>query len=219
MMSLSKLIMTHIQSLPEGGLVSADSFIHAGHRAAINKALARLCKTKRLLRIAPGIYTAPVMNRFGIRAPAPENIIHAWSALKGEVIVSHGAISANLLGLTTQVPIREIFLTAGRSKKLILGKSEVIIKHAPYWMMHLGTCPASDAVRAIAWMGQEHASKSLRLLYRILSISEWEKLEEARHLLPSWMKDAITKKINTRQTIPHKNKKPAKIADFQDPQS
>jgi len=43
----------------------------------------------------------------------------------------HGASSANALGLTQQVPIREVYLTSGKTRELTRGQSIVLVKHAP----------------------------------------------------------------------------------------
>ena len=111
----------------------------------------------------------------------------------GEVVVPHGASAANALRLTQQVPIREIYLTSGRSRRLNLGKSEVLVKHAPPWMLTLGTRPAGSAIRALAWIGPSHADESLASLRRTLPGDEWEALTSARAILPSWMARAIGK--------------------------
>jgi hypothetical protein len=111
--------------------------------------------------------------------------------------VPHGAIAANMLGLSNQVPIREIYLTAGRSKTLRLGRSHIDINHAPHWIMVLGTRPAGDAVRALAWLGPEHAHKALRSLHRIFPDTEWNVLVSAHTLLPSWMAEAILRQSRT----------------------
>jgi len=57
------------------------------------------------------------------------------------------------LGQTLQVPIREVYLTSGQTRKLKLGQSEVLVKHAPRWMPALGARPAGATVRALAWIG------------------------------------------------------------------
>ena len=67
----------------------------------------------------------------------------------GEIVVPHGASAANVLGLTRQVPIREVYLTSDRTRKLKLGRSEVLMKHAPRWMLALGARPTGAAVRAL----------------------------------------------------------------------
>jgi len=191
MTRLPESILLHAQSLPEGGVLSPKEFLHLGSRAAVDQALSRLTKEGKLLRVARGTYVTPVSSRFGTRAPAPEKVVHALAAQSGEVVTPHGASAANTLGLTRQVPIREVYLTSGRTRKLKLGRSEVMVKHAPRWMLALGPGPAGAAVRALAWMGPAHVGESLAALRRTLPPSEWQTLASARAALPSWMARAI----------------------------
>ncbi len=191
MTALPESILLHAQSLSEGGVLSPKEFLHLGGRAAVDQALSRLTKEGKLLRVSRGTYVAPVSSRFGTRAPAPDKVVKALAAQSGEVVTPHGASAANALGLTQQVPIREVYLTSGRTRKLKLGRSEVMVKHVPRWMLALGTGPAGAAVRALAWMGPTHVSESLATLHRTLPASEWRALASARAALPSWMARAI----------------------------
>ena len=191
MTTLPESILLHAQSLSEGGVLSPKEFLHLGQRAAVDQALSRLTKEGKLLRVSRGTYVAPVSSRFGTRAPAPEKVVEALAAQSGEVVTPHGASAANALGLTQQVPIREVYLTSGRTRRLKLGRSEVMVKHVPRWMLALGTGPAGAAVRALAWMGPTHVSESLATLHRTLPASEWRALASARAALPSWMARAI----------------------------
>ena len=193
MNSLPEAIMRCVRSLREGDVLSPREFLHLGSRAAVDQAFSRLAKTGKLLRVARGAYVAPVSSRFGSRAPAPEKVLRSLARRSGEVVVPHGASAANALGLTQQVPIREVYLTSGRSRKLNLGKGEVLVKHAPPWMLTHGTRPAGSAIRAIAWIGPSHADESLASLHRTLPGNEWEALTSARAILPSWMARAIGK--------------------------
>ncbi|WP_300171919.1 DUF6088 family protein [uncultured Nitrosomonas sp.] len=191
MNTLPEIILQQARSLPEGGVLSPREFLHLGSRSAVDQAFSRLAKAGRLLRVARGTYAIPVFSRFGSRAPAPEKVVRALAEQSGEIVVPHSASAANVLGLTQQVPIREVYLTSGRTRKLKLGRSEVLIKHAPRWMLALGTRPAGAAVRALAWIGPTHAGKSLALLRRILPLPEWQVLISARATLPGWMAQAI----------------------------
>jgi hypothetical protein len=191
MNTLPETILSHALSLPEGGVVSPKEFLHLGSRAAIDQALSRLAKEGKLLRVGRGTYTVPVTGRFGTRAPAAEKIVTALAAQSGETVVPHGAAAANTLGLTRQVPVREVYLTSGRTRKLRLGLSEVLVKHAPRWMLTLGSRPAGSAVRALAWLGPTHAGKSLITLRKTLPAAEWQALAASRAMLPSWMARAI----------------------------
>lgn len=191
MTTLPAFILSHAQSLPEGGLLSPKEFLHLGSRAAVDQALSRLAREGKLLRVARGSYVTPVSSRFGSRAPAPEKVVHALAAQNGELVTPHGANAANALGLTQQVPIREVYLTSGRTRKLTLGRSEVTVKHAPSWQLALGSGQAGAAVRALAWMGPSHVHESLARLRQTLPASEWQTLTSARAALPSWMARAI----------------------------
>jgi hypothetical protein len=83
------------------------------------------------------------------------DIEHARQALqmassRGETILPHGAAAGNAIGLTTQVPMREIYLTSGRSRCLQLGAQTVEIWHAPAWQLLFPGRVAGDVLRALA---------------------------------------------------------------------
>lgn len=196
-MSLPEAIVQQAKALPEGGVLSPKEFLHLGSRAAVDQAFSRLVKAGSLLRVARGSYTLPVSSRFGTRAPAPEKIVESLAATTGETVVPHGAAAANALGLTQQVPIREAYLTTGRTRKLKVGRSEVIVKQAPRWMFVLGSQPAGAAIRALAWLGREHAQESVQKLHRSLPHAEWLALTRRRASLPSWMAEAIGREAAT----------------------
>ena len=191
MSTLPETILFHARSLPEGSVLSPKEFLHLGSRAAVDQAFSRLGKAGKLLRVARGTYVAPVSSRFGSRAPAPVKVAKAMAEQRGEAIAPHGASAANALGLTQQVPTREVYLTLGRTRTLKLGRSELLVKHAPRWMLALGNGPAGAAVRALAWMGPTHVGSSLAALHRTLPATEWQTLTSARAILPSWMAQAI----------------------------
>lgn len=193
MNTLPETILQEALSLPEGGVLSPKEFLHLGSRSAVDQAFSRLARMGKLLRVARGIYSVPVSSRFGQHAPAVEKLVKALAEQSGEIVVPHGANAANALGLTQQVPIHEVYLTSGKTRKLQLGHSEVLLKHAPRWMLALGARQAGAAVRALAWIGQTHAEASLASLHRTLPSSEWQALVQARAILPDWMAQVISK--------------------------
>lgn len=193
MNTLPEAILRQARSLPEGAVISPSRFLHLGSRAAVDRAFSRLTKGGQVLRVARGTYVVPVSSRFGSRAPASEKVVQAMAAQRGEIVAPHGANAANVLGLTQQVPIREVYLTSGRTQTLKLGRANVLLKHAPHWMLALGTGPAGTAVRALSWMGPTQADASLASLHRTLPRSEWRVLTSACATLPGWMSRAIGK--------------------------
>jgi hypothetical protein len=173
-------------------LLSPKEFLHLGSRAAVDQTLTRLTREEKLLRVARGTYVLPVQSRFGSRPPSTETVVQAIESISGETVVANGATEANALGLTTQVPTREVFLTSGRSRKLRLGKRSVELKHASPWQLALGRRPAGMAIRALAWLGPEQTVRALQYLQTNLSAGEWAAMRSVRATLPSWMARAVS---------------------------
>lgn len=192
MSQLAQSILSAAQALPEGSLLSPKEFLHLASRAAVDQTLTRLVKEGQLLRVGRGVYALPIQSRFGVRPPDTQSVVQAMESASGEVIVASGAAEANALGLTTQVPVREVFLTSGRSRTLQLGNRSVELQHASRWLLALGRRPAGRAIRALSWLGPEHGSTALKTLHAQLTAEEWGAMRSARSMLPSWMARAVS---------------------------
>lgn len=195
MKTLSETILDHSRQLPEGGMLTPKDFLHLGSRAAVDQAFSRLAKVGLLLRVARGLYVAPVTSRLGTRPPAPEKVVQALAQKTQDVITDTGARAANGLGLTTQVPVTSVFFTCGRGRTLTLGKSKVEIRRVPKWMLSLGATRPGAVIRALAWLGEAHLSGAMEKLRKLLSPADWQDLRSVRHLLPSWMAMAISREV------------------------
>lgn len=193
MQRLTEQILEHAKQQPEGTPVAAKSLLHLGNRAAVDQALSRLAERGRLLRAGRGVYLLPVTSRFGTRTPSVEQAVEALAAQRGEVIVSSGAAAANSLGLTTQVPVRSVYLTSGRTRKMNLGKQIIELRHAPRWQLAMAHRPAGQAVRALAWLGPERAESALQTLKRKLPPAAFNELVAAAPQLPTWLARSVGK--------------------------
>lgn len=186
MNTLTQQILNFSSREAEGAPLTAKALLHLGSRAAVDQALARLAKRNQLIRVGRGLYVKPTESRFGPRPPTTENLVHAME-LQGETVVAHGAAEANALGLTTQVPVREVFLTSGRTRHMKLGGRPVEFRHAPAWQLVLPRRAAGAAVRAISWAGPERATEVVGELRRKLSQGDLQELVAVRSRLPTWI--------------------------------
>jgi hypothetical protein len=193
MQRLTNQILAYAEELPEGTPVAAKSLLHLGNRAAVDQALSRLAERGHLIRAGRGVYLRPITTRFGTRAPSVEQAVEALASQRGEVIVPSGAAAANILGLTTQVPVRSVYLTSGRSRTMNLGKQTVELRHAPRWQLTLAHKPAGEAVRALAWLGPEKAEDALKTLKGKLPATAFGELVAAAPQLPTWRARSVGK--------------------------
>jgi hypothetical protein len=191
MQTVAQHILEHASSLPEGTPLVAKELLHLGNRAAVDQALSRLAQRGALLRAGRGIYVLPVASRFGNRAPSAVKMVEGLAS-HGETIVAHGAAAANALGLTTQVPVRAVYLTSGPSRRLKLGAQSVEFRHAPIWQLIFPHRVAGEVVRALAWLGPEKTGEAIRKLRAKLSLAELKEVLAARARLPTWMAQEIS---------------------------
>ena len=195
MRSLPQRIMEHAESLPEATPLCPGALLHLGNRPAIDQALSRLARSGKLMRICKGVYMRPVETSFGVRGPRIGKALAALSALWGETIVPCGGAAANCLGLTTQNPVRMVYLTSGPSRRLHFGAHRVELRHAPRWQLAAPHRKAGNVIRALAWLGPEEVEDGLEVVLPTLSAGELNELSTARALMPNWMAEPVSAQL------------------------
>ena len=192
MPSLPYLVMNYAEDSPEGTLLCPNVLLHLGSRAAVDQALSRLARKGRLMRVCQGIYVRPVDTRFGPRPPHLEKVVSSLASLWGETIVPCGGEAANSLGLTTQVPVRPVYLTSGPNRKLNLGQLTVDLRRAPRWQLVAPHRPAGEAIRALAWVGPARVHEALSIIEQTLTPADIEELAASRAMMPAWMAEPVS---------------------------
>ena len=192
MRSLPSQIMSQVTESPEGAILCPSAQLHLGSRAAVDQALSRLARKGELMRVCQGVYVQPIRTRFGLRPPSIEKVIASLSELWGETIVPCGGAAANALGLTTQVPVRSVYLTSGRSRKLRLGELTVELRHAPRWQLAAPHRPAGEVVRALSWLGPDEVEAALELIGGKLSAEDFQELAASRAVMPAWVAEPVS---------------------------
>ena len=140
-----------------GSVFTPADFLDVGSRAAVNQALARLTKGGALRRLARGLYDYPQVHpKLGLLAPAPDAVAKAVARKTGSRLQIAGAQAANTLGLSTQVPARSVYLTDGPSRRVVLGKRIIDLRHAaPKHLVAAGGIMAGTVVQALRHMGPD----------------------------------------------------------------
>jgi hypothetical protein len=119
-------------------------------------------------------------------------LLKALSSATGEIFASYGAAAANALGLGAQAPMKPVYLTSGRSRRLKVGGRVLDLRHAPEWQLLLPNDRAGDALRALSWSGREKARSVLKQLRGKLTPGDRDTLLTLRGRLPSWLAQEIS---------------------------
>jgi hypothetical protein len=103
-----------------------------------------------------------------------------------------GAHAANVLGLSDQVPVRAVFLTDGRSRKVQLGKRQIILKNTTTRQMATAGRKSGTIIQALRWLGRQHVDdKVLSILRRQLSAADRVRLMKDLKFAPGWIADIL----------------------------
>jgi hypothetical protein len=122
-------ILLEIKKARRGTIFFTENFITKSNAKTINKILERLTISGEIARVAPGIYTRPKKSRlFGFVLPSAEEVIQAIAKRDKARIVPTGHLALNRLGLSTQVPMKLVYLTDGAARKIVLGKQTIVLK-------------------------------------------------------------------------------------------
>ena len=187
MTSLSDRIMEHAAALPDAALICPGAFLHLGNRAAVDQALSRLARAGRLCRIWRGIYVPYRETRWGPCLPGVDEVVPSLAVLWGETIVPAGGSAANVLGLTTQNPIRSVYLTSGPSRRFSIGRHPVELRHAPRWQLVAPYRPAGNLVRAFTFLHRHEIEGAIETVVPRFSTEDRAELAGALAILPSWL--------------------------------
>lgn len=188
--SLPERMMLRVRKEGRGSVWSPRHFAGLGTPTAIQHALARLARRGELQRIGLGLYLYPEHSRLlGTAPPAPEAVARAAARARGHRIAPTPAAALNRLGLTTQVPGRNVFLTDGPSRSIRAAGMEIELRHASRRRMAGGEALPGLVLRALEGLGPEHVDeRALRRLGSALGPAEGARLLRAAEESPAWMR-------------------------------
>jgi hypothetical protein len=196
-LSIDSQVLEKVRKARGGALFFTEDFSAFGSSTAVRKALMQLAQKGELQRVATGIYCRPRKSGlFGTVTPGVEEIAAAIARRDRARIVPSGEQALHLLGLTTQIPLRPVYLTDGPSRKVRTGQWVITFKRAaPRYLAAWGRIsgPAIQALRAI---GKDKVTDAQQ--ERIIELLRKEKRTHLEHdirLAPEWARVIMRKAL------------------------
>lgn len=190
--SISKRIMGRARSKGRGSVFTPADFLDLGTRDGIDQSLSRLVKAGQLRRLARGLYDFPrVHTKLGLLAPNPDKVAQALARETRSAVQIAGARAANVLGLSTQVPAKDTYLTDGPSRRIVLGKRVVDLRHAVSKHLIAPGSAAGTIVQALRYVGPSRAGDVVRAAAASLSSKDRQILQKSAVQAPAWMRPTL----------------------------
>jgi len=187
--SIDSKVLRRIRAGKPGRVFAPRDFLDLGSRAAIDQALSRQARAGILRKVARGLYALPQVHpRFGVLQASTEAIAQAIKGRDAVRLQLSGAHAANALGLSEQVPARAVYLTDGPSRRVTVGKREILLKRTTPRNMATAGRASGMVMQALRWIGQRHVDEKLiATLRRNLKPSDRAALVADVHLAPAWI--------------------------------
>ena len=182
---------------PKGSVFFVNDFLDYGNPDTVKKALLRLKEKETLVRLAHGIYLYPKIDKeLGILFPSTEDIAKALARRDKARIVLTGVQALNKLGLSTQVPMKVVYLTDGATRNIKVGKRTITFKNtSPKNLLAKGEI-SSLVIQALKTIGQSKVDeKAISKIKILLQKEKIENIINDAKLAPAWINKILTQSI------------------------
>ncbi len=197
--NIEQKVFAKMKKATLGTLFFSEQFSELGEQAAIRKALQRLKENEKIVRVAQGIYVIPKESKLvGKLIPGAEEVIAAIAKKDRLRIVPTGIQAQHLLGLSTQVPMKLVYLTDGAPRTINIGKQTIELKKTtPKNLIAKGEI-SGLVIQALKTIGKDSVGATTETI--ILKQLKKEKPENILHdskLAPAWITVILKKAITS----------------------
>lgn len=191
--SVDHNVLRRIIGKGKGWVFTPSDFQDLGSRTAIRLAIMRHRRQGTIRQLARGLYDYPDQHPgIGILSPSTDAIAQALKGRDAARLQPTGAYAANILGLSDQVPAWTVFLTDGRSRRVRIGKQEIIIRHTTLRNMATAGTTSGLVIQALRWIGRRHVGdQTCALLADRLTNDDKRKLIENARYAPAWVAEIM----------------------------
>lgn len=187
--SIDSKVLARIYGLGRGAAFTPDRFQDLGGPKAVLHALARHAQAGTIRRLARGLYDYPRKHsKLGDLEPSTDDIAKALAGRDALRLQPTGAYAANLLGLSTQVPMKIVYLTDGRSRTVQVGNRQITLKHTTPRNMATAGKISGLVIQALRHIGQRHVDEDIiaKLDSRLDDAARKQLMKDVRYS-PAWI--------------------------------
>ena len=176
-----------------GAVFTPADFLDLCSRDSVDQTLSRLTDQGVIRRLARGIYDYPKTSpRLGRLSPDPDAVAAAIARKDGRVVQVSPARAANMLGLTTQVPAKAVYLTDGPSRTKQIGAQTIIMRNAAARNLVGAGKPTGAVFQALRYLGKDGVDASVvARLSRMIDADTRRALVKYALQAPGWMRPVV----------------------------
>ena len=192
-MKVREMIEKSVRARRRGEPFTLAEFKKVGPPATVRRELQPLAQSGKLKVVADSVYFKPRQHELlGEMLPTVAKLVRALTVKQGHALQITGAEAANRLGLSTQVPVKAMYLTSGPSQRLKVGNLGVELRHKPSKELPAAGQVAGDVIQALRYLGPGAIEPAhVERLAHTLQPETKTLLRRLGRQLPRWMRLVI----------------------------
>lgn len=194
MQSIGNKIYKRICSKGHGWVFSDKDFRGIGSRGAVRLELFRLVRNGKIRRVIRGIYDYPKFSKMLNQRLSPDlhQVAQVLARKFGWRIQPSGDTALNLLGLSTQVPGKIVYLSDGPNRRYPIGKLQLIFKKTALKHVAFKHQQTAWIVQALNALKQDRVDdKVINQIRSQFDVSMRKKILSDAGIVSGWIYDCI----------------------------
>jgi len=163
MQAIENKILSRIYGRGRGWAFTKIDFVAEFGESNIHKALSSLEKADKIRRVCRGVYDYPAYSELLGQTLSPDldQVAHALARKFNWHILPSGDAALNLLGLSTQVPGKWVYLSDGANREYEIGRHTLQFRKTALKDTRFKYRMSGLLVQALKALGKEHVDKKL----------------------------------------------------------
>ena len=195
-MTISQIVERKFKNTKDKSLLFASDFSDY-NQDYIGDLLSIYTRLGKLVRLANGVYLKTTITKFGPVYPSPTEIAEAIARRDHAQVLMSGLAAENYFGLSTQIPMKIVFLTSGSARKLTVGNTTIEFKRGVPKNFAFNDKTMATLCLALKSIGNGHVTDDQKTVLRnfLNDYVPEHDIKSDLKLMPQWIQKLLNELI------------------------
>ena len=195
-MTISQTVERKYKNTKDKSLLFASDFSDY-NQDYIGDLLSIYTRLGKLVRLANGVYLKTTITKFGPVYPSPTEIAEAIARRDHAQVLMSGLAAENYFGLSTQIPMKIVFLTSGSARKLTVGNTTIEFKRGVPKNFAFNDKTMATLCLALKSIGNGHVTDDQKTVLRnfLNDYIQEHDIKSDLKLMPQWIQKLLNELI------------------------
>lgn len=193
-------VLKRVRGKGKGWVFTPKDLLDLDNRSNIDTILQQITGDGTLYRLDRGVYHYPKTHpKLGVLSPDPLQIAQAIARQKGDIAFPDGAKALNMLGLSTQIPAKNVYYTNFTDKSVTIGNQHISLVSSQIKSKRVNPTLDYLILQALRYLGDGNITDDIiRKCSDMASDKDKKRLQKQIPALKgAWLTDAVRRIIQS----------------------